>query len=122
MDIWRMPQRMLGLSIVIFLIAAPIDADIIARNCDHSVLSLSHALQGDAPNMGLRHGIFASTIDTGRSAAAVLLPEPYSYVLASVGIASLLAMGSIFRKRKDPESSNRDSRRTGHRGQSFSSR
>ena len=121
MDIWRMPQRVLGLWVVIFLMVAPVDAKVVGSDCGHSVLSLSHALQSEVPDMGLRYGIFSATIDTGRS-AAVLLPEPYSYVLASVGIASLLAMGSIFRKRKDPESLTTGNRRTGPHGQRLSSR
>ena len=115
MEIWRVPWILPGVAFTFFFLSSVSKAECENVAKAHSILSVSYTLTHEQPDSGAfverdeRH-------ETQRPAPEMLrrLPEPYSYVLASVGIASLLAMGGVYRVRKPPMRPTRGSVR--HRG------
>ena len=100
MEIWRGPRILPGAVMVMVLFLAARDAECASGYKAYSILSVSHALTYGQPS----DAAFASCEEASGHATEMQrpLPEPYSYVLASVGIASLLAMGGMYRVRKPP--------------------
>ena len=64
-----------------------------------SRLSFPFAVSQDFADLSFSRAEFErQTVISG--AAHIAVPEPYSYVLATFGVLGVLAMGTLFRKRK----------------------
>ncbi|MDG2207427.1 MAG: hypothetical protein P8K78_05940 [Pirellulales bacterium] len=100
MEIWRGTRILPGAVVVFFFFSSACVAECNSGYKPYSILSVTHVLTRENPG----DIAFASRDEKPGYAVAMQrpLPEPYSYVLASVGIASLLAMGGMYRVRKPP--------------------
>jgi len=98
MEIWRVSRILPGVVFILFCISSECEAEYGSLPKPYSILSVSYALRYEPPDSRA----FLLREETQRHALQKQrpLPEPYSYVLASVGIASLLAMGGVYRVRK----------------------
>ena len=98
MEIWRVSRMLPGVVFICIFSSSDCEADYASNAKPHSILSVSYALKYESPD----RRAFVLRDEAPRIAAQIQrpLPEPYSYVLASVGIASLLAMGGVYRVRK----------------------
>ena len=63
------------------------------------LLSIQYALQEDAAILRVPATVMLS--ETLPQINIASTPEPYSYVLAAFGVFGILAMGSVFRRRKN---------------------
>ncbi|MDG2408190.1 MAG: hypothetical protein P8M53_04180 [Pirellulales bacterium] len=64
------------------------------------LLSIQYALQEEATILRVPATVMLSETLPHTNIAST--PEPYSYVLAAFGVFGILAMGSVFRRRKNP--------------------
>ena len=98
--------RGLGVRVVVtlFIIAflnlsRGIEADAQALDGTPGLLSIQYALQEEAAVLRVPATVMLP--ETLPQINIASTPEPYSYVLAAFGVFGILAMGSVFRRRKN---------------------